>query len=533
MEKTIQFYIAGTTFNCTEIAYEKLSSYVEKLKQHFADKNYDDEVIRDIESRIAEKLLEKKSDLITLSEVSEIIKEIGEVGELGSDETGEESTEKTYRRLYRDTDHALIGGVSSGIASYFDIDPIFVRLAFVASIFFGGTGILIYLLLWLVIPEAKTASQKLEMRGEKITFDGIEQVIKKSQNIDKSGLRKVVLSVRDITANLFQVFGKFIGAIIAFFAALGIIGTTILFGALLFNWNQPFNDIIIKESSSFLLISVAAISTYVAIIVPGILILALGIKLLTTKNFLSHNPGFGLLGLWALTIIISGITITTIAADYYKFSKTNPDFTVSSMTYEFDSINELNITDARVVIESGDKYEVIVLGTNSTRNHAVIEETNGKLNLSIEKPAEKLCFFCQEESPTITIKVPKNPNFNFKDSRMYFTNYNGEIVNINSKESNIDGELRVNELNIVSEDSFSDLNVKAGMVNITDNNSNFYFRGQTPVLNLILDNTRLNATNLKVKEAKIDVIESHLQINVESLIKNKIDDDSEISNYYR
>ena len=82
------------------------------------------------------------------------------------------------RRLYRNPDDKLLGGVCSGIASYFDVDAVWVRLAFAFIFFVFGSGFLLYILLWIIVPEAKTTAEKLQMRGEPVTISNIEKNVK-------------------------------------------------------------------------------------------------------------------------------------------------------------------------------------------------------------------------------------------------------------------------------------------------------------------------------------------------------------------
>jgi phage shock protein PspC (stress-responsive transcriptional regulator) len=146
MEKTTQITLASTVFSLTESAYEKLSRYLDSLKEHFAHESDRDEILRDIESRIAEKLLAHKHAVVTEPQIAAVIAEIGDPSDFDddTDEPREESKKEAgSKKLYRDMDNAWIGGVASGIAAYFDIDPLLIRGIFVLSMFFGGTGVIV------------------------------------------------------------------------------------------------------------------------------------------------------------------------------------------------------------------------------------------------------------------------------------------------------------------------------------------------------------------------------------------------------
>ena len=113
-------------------------------------------------------------------------------------ESTSESTQGTKKQFYRDTDNAVIAGVASGLARYFSIDLVIIRLIFVFSIFFGGFGVLVYVILWLVVPPAETTSQKFAMRGERVTLKEISDRVKKNLN-DEENIKKIQGGVGTVT----------------------------------------------------------------------------------------------------------------------------------------------------------------------------------------------------------------------------------------------------------------------------------------------------------------------------------------------
>jgi phage shock protein PspC (stress-responsive transcriptional regulator) len=168
MKKIIQINLSGRAISIEEPAYEKLQQYIQQLRQHFASEESKEEILNDIEGRISELLQEKLQrglDAITETELEEVIASIGrpedfsDANELNAP-TG--PTQATYqqKRLYRDTDDKILGGVCSGIASYFGIDPTIVRLLFAIITFGGfGTGFLIYIALWILLPKQSLRGQ--------------------------------------------------------------------------------------------------------------------------------------------------------------------------------------------------------------------------------------------------------------------------------------------------------------------------------------------------------------------------------------
>ena len=194
MKKIISINISGVSFFIDEDAFEKLNNYLDKLKKRFSVQESGQEIISDIETRLSELFAERinpKTGVITIGMVDEVTQIMGQPEDF-TDEDEESSDEKknesdydnvfsttTRRRLYRDIENKVFGGVCGGIAAYFSIDPIIVRIIFVIMPFLSlGVAIPIYIVLWIAIPAAITMSQKLEMKGENITVSNIEKKIK-------------------------------------------------------------------------------------------------------------------------------------------------------------------------------------------------------------------------------------------------------------------------------------------------------------------------------------------------------------------
>ena len=143
MKKTVRINISGIIFNIDEDAYEKLHRYLEAIKSHFRGFEGKDEVISDVEARVAE-ILQKKifpgKEVITMEDIDEVIGIMGQPADFAmDDESAGSRNEATYssmpKRLYRDPERKVIGGVASGLGAYFNIDPVWVRVIFLVSIF--------------------------------------------------------------------------------------------------------------------------------------------------------------------------------------------------------------------------------------------------------------------------------------------------------------------------------------------------------------------------------------------------------------
>lgn len=185
MNKTFTINLGGIVFHIEEDAFDVLSQYLNAIKGHYTHAQGRDEILADIEARLAELLstkVGKNRQALVLADIQEVIGLMGKPedifdGEPTAGPAAQPQPEKTRRRVYRDPDDKVIGGVCSGIANYFDFDPLWIRLAFAVSFFAFGSGFLFYILLLIVIPEAKTASEKLEMRGERVDIHSIGKTV--------------------------------------------------------------------------------------------------------------------------------------------------------------------------------------------------------------------------------------------------------------------------------------------------------------------------------------------------------------------
>ena len=224
MKKNFSVNIGGRIFNIDDDAYECLNNYLARLRNFFAAEQGYQEIIADIEMRIAELLDQQKESgnpIIILKHIEDVIASMGEPDQLSDSETEQPRTAqgiKTRGKLYRDPDNRQIGGEAAGIAAWFDIDPIWVRLAFAGATFFYGIGIIIYVVLRLILPAAQTTSEKLEMQRQSININTLRnELASAGSGIQKTGnsllqsfgtfIRFVTEVVARVFTFLFQCFG--------------------------------------------------------------------------------------------------------------------------------------------------------------------------------------------------------------------------------------------------------------------------------------------------------------------------------------
>lgn len=194
-----------------EEAYERLKEYIASLQRHFANTEGHEEIMQDIEARIAEILSMKLSaskKIIVAADIDEVIAIIGKPEDMGGEAADEKAgakentnTSNRYgfprRRLYRDEDNQVVGGVCAGLGAFFDIDPVWIRLVWAVSFFVFGFGFLFYILLLIIIPKAKTPAEKLEMRGDSYDLDSIKRSYKEESKRFKKRIKDIAYEFSD------------------------------------------------------------------------------------------------------------------------------------------------------------------------------------------------------------------------------------------------------------------------------------------------------------------------------------------------
>jgi phage shock protein PspC (stress-responsive transcriptional regulator) len=183
MKITVSINLGGYSFNIDEDAYAELKRYLKNLELHFAGEESSSEILSDIESRMAELFRSKLTSykqVIIIEDVRQVISVMGTPEDI-SDNEGPTARDKFsspgYHRMYRDTDHRIIGGVCAGIAAYWNIELWLVRVIFFVLAMMG-VGILIYLILYIVLPEARTTAEKIAMKGNPVNIHNIKDSVK-------------------------------------------------------------------------------------------------------------------------------------------------------------------------------------------------------------------------------------------------------------------------------------------------------------------------------------------------------------------
>lgn len=304
-------------FHIDEEAYNSLQRYLNAIKRSFTDSQGRDEIIADIEARVAELFSERmktERQVISMKEVQEVIEIMGQPEDYLVDDVIFEDEPKTHhrrtysshRKLYRDYDNKFLGGVCAGLAQYFGIDALWIRLLAIIVVLAGvGSPILVYIILWIIIPKANTTSEKLAMAGKPANISNIEQKIKEGLddvqekfndvNFDrvgqraKSGAASFFDTIGNILTVFLKIFAKFFGVIFIIIAASILISVIMsALGVSFFNFDLIsgeesiyYRDLgMLNETPRWIL----GLLLLFALGIPAVILFILGMKILVKNS---------------------------------------------------------------------------------------------------------------------------------------------------------------------------------------------------------------------------------------------------------
>jgi phage shock protein PspC (stress-responsive transcriptional regulator) len=430
MKKNISINISGIIFHIEEDGYDALKRYLDSIQKYFSSFEDNSEIISDIESRIAEIFLTKLNEgkqIITQEDVKSLIATMGSVSdfkaaeeqEAGQEDASKGTQSKSYqapsatkqlfrdqnrkilggvcaglanyfnvdavwvrlffalltagwgvglliylimwivvpgsydldepqvaKKLFRDQERKVLAGVSGGLAAYFGIDVVVVRILFIITTVFGGLGLIAYIVLWIVLPAAVSLTDKMQMQGEPVTLSNIESNIKKSTGSkdgeEESVVTKIVMfpfrligmiitGLGKILTPLIEVIRVGLGILITILGALlvftVIIATSILFGLITDNsvplhLGGPFNaESLPLNAFSNAIPSTTAIAAFFGALIPGIMITLLGISAIAKRVVFSSVTGWSLFFGFLLSVAVLGATVPKIVYDFKEDGK--------------------------------------------------------------------------------------------------------------------------------------------------------------------------------------------------------------------
>lgn len=416
MKKTLNINIGNSIIHIEEDGYELLTNYLIEVKQHFGKSADDFEIVNDIENRIAEMFLEilqsQQKPVIELADVQVVMGLMGSVKDF--DQDGEEEAAAgseqpdaaayAERKVYRDTDDAMIAGVCSGLSHYLNMDVSVLRVLAVLTTFFAGSGIIAYLILWVSIPKARSRSEKMAMKGEAVNLQGFkrnfeEELSSLRDNLQNAGdhLQPLVKRSGSFVGEFVEVLGRFIQGtgktifkIIAIFivimGSLAFLSALIALAAILGFWDSSTNQIFplsILDESYFTTFVFAA---FVTIAIPMLALILFSIRVAFNSRPVSKTFAYGLLLVWLGGLSVG---IYLIAKVTYEF-KEEAEFTQTTALKSFP-VYQLAIDQSRFFtkedslryqLNSADYAGKIILNDNHHDNPFTLPRN---VSLRIEK----------------------------------------------------------------------------------------------------------------------------------------------------
>lgn len=428
MKKTISINLAGSSFYIDEDAFAKLDAYLTAVKAHFAKYPDSDEIVSDMEARLAEHFAVTENEaqrVISAADVAEMIRVMGTVADFAAEEGETNSTEtttaeSTQKRLYRNPDDAVIGGVCSGIAAYFGIDPTIVRLLFGLSVLVGGFGIALYLILLVITPEAKTPAEKLRMRGEPVTLAQIEATVReqlKPETVARSKsaftnwvrrpIRTIVNFISALLINIFRIARRLAGFAITVGTGFMMVFLIFLVVMGLANLNSPYIGVpltlFITNWTHYALIGLVFLGAFI----PLIFIQQLGVYFMTLRK-MNFTIALGLLFVWVMSVI-GGIAFFTrslpaFEATYNELPQVRTAERVESVG-PFDTLDLKGI--ATVELIEGPTTSVRISGPEQLLSTLSATTTDGVLQFTYAAESRPCLMFCGNHSRLIaTVTAP-------------------------------------------------------------------------------------------------------------------------------
>lgn len=365
MNITKDIHLSHVKFTMDDVAYKILKSYLDKLTIAFSSNSSKNEILEDIESHIAELFSANNSinRVISVTDVNNAIEVLGTPEELAEDENEQDTPSKntnTNKKFFRDTDDSYVGGVASGLAHYFGISPAWTRILFILFFFVPiPFTTLTYIILWIVIPSAKTSADKIRMTGEAVSVASIKNKIesvlpeieKEITDFDKEYakgfwqqvkyyLKKIInflilkssklLKITSIIFGYILMFYSFIGGLITSLIVLFLSGLDsaitnsrsseiIINGNTIYELNDFFSFDILDVISSISIFSIVLFG--LLIIIPCVVLFIIGLKLAFRNRYVINKiTMYILLAIWILSFMyffyFIGIELITINFPY-------------------------------------------------------------------------------------------------------------------------------------------------------------------------------------------------------------------------
>ena len=406
MKEVIKCSISGVAFTMDADAYQTLKEYLDTLKNNYEQTPDGAEIVADIEARIAELILSAQDNTRVVERplVLNIIEQMGRAEDIAGDtvsETRAASEPRIPRRLYRDTENAKLGGVCAGIGKYFDIDPVWVRLGLFVPLllaFLGwfpflfwlrptmsnlfGIFVLSYLVMGFAVPAARTARQKLEMNGEKITARSIREATEATASDPDSKAKPIV-------AEAVSVFGKIVLVCLKIFLGFMVFGLILCACALvvgLFALLIGGKEMAVVGSLDITSLWVPVLGIFIALI-PTIMLIYVFMCLIASRKP-NGKTILAIFLLWVITVI----ACASVAIHENFGERVMRKRTAFERILQTDVVIDGDTTTLRDILENDDPIEAVESGNRTLR----ISVPDRQIDITVDKDEASLTV---EETP--------------------------------------------------------------------------------------------------------------------------------------
>ena len=412
MNKTFNINLGGLPFVIDDDAYDFLTAYLRAIHKHFSGSGSYKEITSDIESRLAELLQERLAarSIVVKDDISHVINTMGRPEDFGaepmeeniggSSTVGTKNEYRTGKKLFRDPENTVLGGVCSGVAAYFGVqDPLWVRLTFLLLVWTGFSPV-IYFILWIILPKAQTAGERLAMRGEPINVSNIAKTVEEEVNNISEAFRNpngkdntrtygaqsgsgagkaatdVMFFFKEILGRILHIFGRIGRPIVSLFGVFfaGVFAILWLSFLVIIYCGYPFSDYLFGNDTWTQLWFVASIS--ILFLIPLFWAIYAVIKLFFSVNPIPKNVRIGLTVLWILNCFGLALLGAYFGGQFNR-------------EYEYTKDNTLDDIESDTIVLSflDSKYR----GNFNTFNSFITEDglATPCNNLSIEKSEDK------------------------------------------------------------------------------------------------------------------------------------------------
>ncbi|MBI1268268.1 MAG: PspC domain-containing protein [Cryomorphaceae bacterium] len=474
MNKTLSVNIGGYVFNIEEDAYQALQNYLDAIARNFKKQSGADEIMADIEARIAElfnEALVGGRQVVIIKDVEWVIERMGRPEQVAGEDdedaqNNEHFNEPKDRRLYRDPENAMLGGVCSGLGYYLGWEPSVVRIIFFLLAFFGFAGIPIYIILWIAMPEAKTTAEKLRMKGQKINVENISKSINDEfENVKssfskmdkegsiKNGLDKLLSALGLVVSVLVKVIKTIVGAVLILTGVAILITAVALFVGIgkfnndVVNYDFLNNFIFFSENN----LNLAYVSAFLLLVVPVIALFYMGMRAVMSTPLRVRGLGLTLLVLLILASVMASFVAIYQVSEYSDYEmvtnetplNVNSDTLVLAMlddphwhnqinanrNYKFDM---LRINDDFIL--KGDPKIRLEVSKSSEYILEVIKKSHGKTTTDALHFAEEIEYNYITSGDTLFLsplmKFPKGQKFREQETEVVLHIPEGRFVDI-------------------------------------------------------------------------------------------------------